>query len=128
MESRRLETRPLSVSYALWTLNTREVFTSVTSPPPRYVKGRGRPHFYAYHRLPLEGEDCAIYLLAGWCAALCATPSSHTPLSIPLSTGVSSGRPPGGDVLVASWHPRSLYALVFGPLSDLSSLKYLVHW
>jgi hypothetical protein len=32
MESRRLETCSLSVSFALWTLNTREVFTSVTSP------------------------------------------------------------------------------------------------
>jgi hypothetical protein len=133
MESRRLETRSLSVSFALWMLNTREMFTSVTSSPP--VRQRMRlPQFPRI--LPSSfgggGEDCAIYLLASWCAALCATPSSHIspsfPPSFPLSTGVSSAWPPGGDGVVASWQPRSSYALVFGPISDLSSLKYLVHW
>jgi hypothetical protein len=79
MESRPLETCSLSVSFALWTLNTREVFTSVTSSQ-LYVKGRGCPHFYAYRRLPLEEEDCAVCFLAGWGAALCVTPSPVFPI------------------------------------------------
>jgi hypothetical protein len=54
MESRRLETCSLSVRFALWTLNTREVFTSVTSPH-RYVKGRGCPPFLCIPPSPFGG-------------------------------------------------------------------------
>jgi hypothetical protein len=100
MESRRLVTCSLSLSFGLWTRNTREVFTSVISAH-RHVKGRAYSGFYAYPHLPLEAEDCAVYFLAGRGAVLCAGPSSHTSpsfhSSIPLSTRFYLRPGPGGD-------------------------------